>query len=257
MAFWAFPLILSGDAMGLESSSVERWLANSPHLTESTGEVGGTRHLPNLIRQHTWSSASPTSRTSFHRPTVSLSTGSTRMVEKPHFTVDISPSWESRLFHREALAERVAYPDLRKPTSPSIDVESLGSSHALASYGGSIDERDDCAVCLGFLDSDTLSLKCEHVFHRECINQWLRHNPSCPSCRAAIPQDSEYGPPGSQAEQEQGNASQAEDANNHTLVLGFPVANSDLECFCWRFRFFCFFTGVACLIVAMIFVARL
>ncbi|KAI9622029.1 hypothetical protein H4Q26_015467 [Puccinia striiformis f. sp. tritici PST-130] len=204
MAFWAFPLILSGDAMGLESSSVERWLANSPHLTESTGEVGGTRHLPNLIRQHTWSSASPTSRTSFHRPTVSLSTGSTRMVEKPHFTVDISPSWESRLFHREALAERVAYPDLRKPTSPSIDVESLGSSHALASYG-------------------------EALMRGTIVR--------CPSCRAAIPQDSEYGPPGSQAEQEQGNASQAEDANNHTLVLGFPVANSDLECFCWRFRF--------------------
>ena len=47
-----------------------------------------------------------------------------------------------------------------------------------------LDEK--CAVCLGVLDKDNLvwELKCNHIFHQDCIKTWLKeYNYKCPVCR--------------------------------------------------------------------------
>ncbi|KAK4282827.1 hypothetical protein QN277_014156 [Acacia crassicarpa] len=47
----------------------------------------------------------------------------------------------------------------------------------------------ECAVCLSeFEDSETLRLlpKCDHVFHPECIDEWLTTHTTCPVCRADL-----------------------------------------------------------------------
>ncbi|XP_054802650.1 E3 ubiquitin-protein ligase ATL6-like [Prosopis cineraria] len=47
----------------------------------------------------------------------------------------------------------------------------------------------ECAVCLSeFEDSETLRLipKCDHVFHPECIDEWLASHTTCPVCRADL-----------------------------------------------------------------------
>ncbi|KAI4372264.1 hypothetical protein MLD38_010513 [Melastoma candidum] len=47
----------------------------------------------------------------------------------------------------------------------------------------------ECAVCLcEFEDYETLRLipKCDHVFHPECINEWLSGHVTCPVCRANL-----------------------------------------------------------------------
>jgi hypothetical protein len=31
-----------------------------------------------------------------------------------------------------------------------------------------------------------VKLKCNHFFHCQCLSRWIRHNPTCPNCRAAI-----------------------------------------------------------------------
>ncbi|RYQ90572.1 hypothetical protein Ahy_B09g096623 isoform D [Arachis hypogaea] len=55
----------------------------------------------------------------------------------------------------------------------------------------------ECAVCLNeFEDTETLRLipKCDHVFHPECIDEWLESHTTCPVCRADLlpqPGDSE------------------------------------------------------------------
>ncbi|KAL6142666.1 hypothetical protein ACLB2K_060943 [Fragaria x ananassa] len=53
----------------------------------------------------------------------------------------------------------------------------------------------ECAVCLNeFEDDETLRLipKCDHVFHPECIDEWLASHTTCPVCRAnLVPQDGE------------------------------------------------------------------
>ena len=52
--------------------------------------------------------------------------------------------------------------------------------------------NDSCAVCLVQLDSakpssPLQSLPCQHVFHSECIGEWLRQSLTCPVCRCVVP----------------------------------------------------------------------
>ncbi|KAF3326468.1 E3 ubiquitin-protein ligase ATL6 [Carex littledalei] len=47
----------------------------------------------------------------------------------------------------------------------------------------------ECAVCLSeFADDESLKLLpgCCHVFHPECIDQWLENHTTCPVCRADL-----------------------------------------------------------------------
>ncbi|GLT94982.1 hypothetical protein SLE2022_126890 [Rubroshorea leprosula] len=47
----------------------------------------------------------------------------------------------------------------------------------------------ECAVCLSeFEDHETLRLipKCDHVFHSDCIDEWLASHTTCPVCRANL-----------------------------------------------------------------------
>ncbi|KAJ8553927.1 hypothetical protein K7X08_024605 [Anisodus acutangulus] len=56
----------------------------------------------------------------------------------------------------------------------------------------------ECAVCLNeFEDDEMLRLipKCDHVFHPECIDAWLKSHVTCPVCRADLtPQSDEPAP---------------------------------------------------------------
>ena len=47
---------------------------------------------------------------------------------------------------------------------------------------------DICPVCLEDLDeeSDIITTKCNHKFHKECLNKWQEDNSSCPMCRSDI-----------------------------------------------------------------------
>ncbi|KMT13065.1 hypothetical protein BVRB_4g087040 [Beta vulgaris subsp. vulgaris] len=47
--------------------------------------------------------------------------------------------------------------------------------------------RNGCSICLreGYEDDDMCKIlpECDHVFHSECIDQWLNKKQSCPVCR--------------------------------------------------------------------------
>ena len=45
--------------------------------------------------------------------------------------------------------------------------------------------RDACSICLEEIDlaDESFTTKCEHVFHRKCIDVWLKQQVSCPLCR--------------------------------------------------------------------------
>ena len=48
--------------------------------------------------------------------------------------------------------------------------------------------NDDCPICIeSFKENDELyQLKCGHIFHTECITEWININNICPTCRKVV-----------------------------------------------------------------------
>lgn len=45
----------------------------------------------------------------------------------------------------------------------------------------------ECAICLGTMETTNFkTLSCNHCFHKECIDTWLKNNSTCPYCRAVV-----------------------------------------------------------------------
>lgn len=43
---------------------------------------------------------------------------------------------------------------------------------------------EECSICLDILNNDTNKiLTCNHIFHKKCIDTWLKRNNICPLCR--------------------------------------------------------------------------
>lgn len=49
-----------------------------------------------------------------------------------------------------------------------------------------IKNEDDCTICYNTLQEDSIKLRCSHMFHKSCINQWIKTSPTCPICRTNI-----------------------------------------------------------------------
>ena len=49
----------------------------------------------------------------------------------------------------------------------------------------------DCSICFEAVErrGDNYCLPCAHLFHLNCIVQWLRSNPICPVCRMRVPEE--------------------------------------------------------------------
>ena len=59
-----------------------------------------------------------------------------------------------------------------------------------------VKREQSCAICMEGFDvnggdhggvEDVLAMPCNHVFHRQCIVQWLKTSHVCPLCRSAMP----------------------------------------------------------------------
>ncbi|XP_068094362.1 uncharacterized protein [Hyperolius riggenbachi] len=56
------------------------------------------------------------------------------------------------------------------------------------------EEAPQCSICLDDLPEGegSTSLPCSHQFHQRCISRWLEEHPTCPMCRATVPNQARY-----------------------------------------------------------------
>jgi hypothetical protein len=43
----------------------------------------------------------------------------------------------------------------------------------------------ECDICCEIIDNEN-KLKCGHIFHKKCIDEWIHHSNTCPLCRREI-----------------------------------------------------------------------
>lgn len=47
-----------------------------------------------------------------------------------------------------------------------------------------VEEYEDvCPICLDKYNNDIINLKCNHIFHENCIKKWYEKSLLCPVCR--------------------------------------------------------------------------
>lgn len=44
----------------------------------------------------------------------------------------------------------------------------------------------NCTICLDDIEDESWFLPCTHVFHNDCINNWIKEKPICPICKIPI-----------------------------------------------------------------------
>ncbi|WOG28190.1 RING finger protein [Endozoicomonas sp. 8E] len=49
-------------------------------------------------------------------------------------------------------------------------------------------ETDQCPICLELFDGREVTVldPCNHMFHENCLETWLRQNTTCPYCRTIV-----------------------------------------------------------------------
>ena len=47
----------------------------------------------------------------------------------------------------------------------------------------SLSSEEECSICYEEIVKNSVILKCNHLYHKECIDKWLLEHTTCPQCR--------------------------------------------------------------------------
>lgn len=75
------------------------------------------------------------------------------------------------------------------PWSLGLDAETVGSFPVHLHQRSSSGDEGQCSICLSCLiEGEKVKVlpTCNHSFHPECIDEWLKTHSSCPLCRASL-----------------------------------------------------------------------
>jgi hypothetical protein len=101
---------------------------------------------------------------------------------------------QSRLARRAGLQREEGMPSYPSPLARNCGSRlshfTTTSSYVVRNYSSENvvlrEEPSTCSICFEKINRcDKKSLNCNHDFHRNCINTWLREQNNCPLCRAS------------------------------------------------------------------------
>ena len=74
------------------------------------------------------------------------------------------------------------------PETSSEHVANADQGQSSDSKNTDTDDEEKCAICLGGYEDDeeVRILPCQHVYHVECVDQWLKVKHLCPVCKKSI-----------------------------------------------------------------------
>lgn len=81
--------------------------------------------------------------------------------------------------------------DGEAPPNPEEEEESPNRSESFKKLSSWRKPKDECCICLEhYSPGETICVpvtkECNHVFHEECIVEWLKNHTECPLCRIQI-----------------------------------------------------------------------
>eukprot|EP00929_Paragymnodinium_shiwhaense_P083296 TRINITY_DN44335_c0_g1_i1.p1 TRINITY_DN44335_c0_g1~~TRINITY_DN44335_c0_g1_i1.p1 ORF type:complete len:401 (-),score=83.40 TRINITY_DN44335_c0_g1_i1:91-1293(-) len=87
--------------------------------------------------------------------------------------------------HEETRQAGAASETIEALPTRRFDAETMASSGGQGAQGG---DENKCQICIEeFADGDELrTLPCFHLFHAACVDQWLKVNSVCPTCRHKV-----------------------------------------------------------------------
>ncbi len=73
----------------------------------------------------------------------------------------------------------------KQPAGPGMSGPESGGGKGKARDD---DETERCCICLNdFAEDESIRrLPCLHIFHKDCIDEWLRRNHKCPLCNMSV-----------------------------------------------------------------------
>lgn len=98
-------------------------------------------------------------------------------------SLKLSPETTNSIIQKEMNDMEAAEQDL-----PVTEECKTSTFREVISCWTSSSPRDECCICLdGYMPGQTICMaktpSCEHLFHRDCVLQWMRTNDLCPLCR--------------------------------------------------------------------------
>ena len=48
------------------------------------------------------------------------------------------------------------------------------------------EEYTHCIICIDDNINDLVKTECNHIYHKKCINKWIKENNTCPICRVNL-----------------------------------------------------------------------
>lgn len=126
------------------------------------------------------------------------------------FVIIVAMSYGGRVYDVPVLVDEESLNEIvrRKMAPPPASKEALdglkrrklehkasledSSEAVMIADTGSVDPNTwTCSICLCLLEAsqEVIEMPCKHIFHSECLEQWLHRHNTCPLCRTRIAAD--------------------------------------------------------------------